>query len=118
MKPLFICFLILAGSCCVAQQKHNYTKIKPTEWVIPNTGGQSYSFDTYKGAKALILKKNFDNYKFGSVVYPKGLDFKDGEIELDMASTTGKDFVGLAFHIMDAHHYETLYFRPASSGTI
>jgi hypothetical protein len=121
MKTLLICFLILTGSYGIAQQKHkthDYTLIKTSEWVIPNTGGQSYALDSYKGSKALILKKDFDNYKFGSVAYPKALNFKDGEIELDMASTTGKDYLGLAFRIKDAHHYQTLYFRPASSGTI
>jgi hypothetical protein len=118
MKTFFTILLLSVASIVIAQQKHNYSNIEPSEWVIPNTGGQSYSFDTYQGAKALILRKNFNNYKFGSVAYRKELDFKDGEIELDMASTTGKDFVGLAFRIMDAHHYETLYFRPSSSGTI
>jgi hypothetical protein len=73
---------------------------------------------TYKSAKALIIKKGFNNYKFGAVAYPKGLNFTDGEIELDMASSNGKEYLGLAFRILDAHHYQTLYFRPESSGTI
>ncbi|MDB5022433.1 MAG: LamG protein [Mucilaginibacter sp.] len=121
MKILTTCFLIITGSVSLAQQKqktHDYTTIKSTEWTLPDTGGLGYSFDTYQGSKALLLKKDFDNYKFGTVAYPKGLNFEDGEIELDMASTTGKDYLGLAFHIKDAHHYETLYFRPAASGTI
>ena len=121
MKTLFICVLILTCSECIAQQKyktHNYSPINPSEWIIPNSDGQSYTLDTYKGSKALIMKKDFNNYKFGSVAYPKALNFTDGEIELDMASTTGNDFVGLAFRIQNAHHYQTLYFRPASSGTI
>ena len=74
--------------------------------------------DTYKGEKALILKKNFNAPKNAWIAYPKGLNFTNGEIELDMASTTGNDFVGLAFRIKDDHHYQSLYFRPASSGTI
>lgn len=121
MKIRLIILSLLIASASIAQQKHikhDYTIIKPDQWVIPNTGGVTYSFDTYKGSKALILKKNFDNYKFGSVAYPKGLNFRDGEIELDMASGNGKEYLGLAFHIKDQHHYETLYFRPASTGTI
>jgi hypothetical protein len=118
MKTFLTALWLLIVNILFAQQKHNYSSIEPSEWVIPNTNGQSYLFDIYKGAKALILKKNFDNYKFAGIAYPKGLDFKDGQIELDMASTTGKDFVGLAFRVVDAHHYQTLYFRPASSGTI
>jgi hypothetical protein len=121
MKTHLIIIIMLITSIAGAQQKnkkHDYTIINPSEWIIPNSGGQSYSLDTYNGAKALILKKNFNDSKFGGVAYPKELNFRDGEIELDMASTTGKDYLGLAFRIKDAHHYETLYFRPASSGTI
>ncbi len=118
MKTLFICFLTIAANISVAQQKHNYSVIKPSEWIIPNSGGVTYSMDTYKGEKALILKKNFNAPKNAWIAYPKGLNFTNGEIELDMASTTGNDFVGLAFRIKDANHYQSLYFRPASSGTI
>lgn len=121
MKTLPIILLLMIASISFSQQKkhtHNYSVIKPAEWVIPNTGGMSYDLADYRGAKALIIKKNFSDGKFAAVAYPKDVNFTDGEIELDMASTTGNDFVGLAFRIKDAHHYETLYFRPASSGTI
>ncbi|MGZ3752131.1 MAG: hypothetical protein ACXVAU_12695, partial [Mucilaginibacter sp.] len=104
MKTFLTLLLIVIVGSSTTQQKqktYNYTTINPSEWIIPNTGGLSYSFDTYMGSKALFLKKNFDNYKFGCVAYPKAIDFKDGEIELDMASTTGRDFLGLAFHIKD-----------------
>ena len=119
MKILFFVLVVMATSIASAQQKiHNYINVKPEEWIIPNSGGVSYELSTYQDSKALIIKKNFNNYKFGCVAYPKTLNFKDGEIELDMASTTGNDFVGLAFRIQGPHRYETLYFRPASSGTI
>ena len=121
MKTQLIIIIMLICGVTAAQQKtkvHNYSVIKTSEWVIPNSDGDSYSVDTYKSSKALIIKKSFNNYKFGAIAYPKDLNFTDGEIELDMASTTGQDFVGLAFRIQDAHHYQALYFRPASSGTI
>lgn len=119
MKILIFVLIVLATSIASAQQKiHNYTNVKPEEWIIPNSGGVSYEISTYQGSKALIIKKNFGNYKFGCVAYPMNLNFKDGEIELDMASTTGKEYLGLAFRIQNAHRYETLYFRPESSGTI
>src|ERR1700761_5294533 len=116
MKILLISLLLITGNALIAQQKktHDFTHIDTTKWVIPNTDGLSYSLSTYKGSKALIIKKNFNNYKYGGVAYPKGLNFSDGEIELDMASSTGKEYLGLAFLIKDAHHYETLYFRPES----
>ena len=118
MKTIITALLMSIVSVSVAQQKHNYSVIKPSEWIIPNSGGVTYSMDTYKGEKALILKKNFNAPKNAWIAYPKGLNFTNGEIELDMASTTGNDFVGLAFRIKDDHHYQSLYFRPASSGTI
>jgi hypothetical protein len=121
MKTFLTILFLGITSFSIAQQKHkkyNYTTIRPTEWIIPNSGGVGYRMDTYKGSKALIIKKDFNNYKFGAVAYPKDLNFTDGEIELDMASSNGNEYLGLAFRIRDAHHYQTLYFRPASSGTI
>ena len=121
MKTQLIALLMLISCIAGAQKKsktHNYNTIETAQWVLLNSDGVSSTMQTYKGSKALIIKKSFNNYKFGAVAYPRNLNFTDGEIELDMASTTGKDFVGLAFRIQDAHHYQTLYFRPESSGTI
>ena len=122
MKTYFTVLLIASVSCGFSQQKpvvHNYSVIKPTEWVIPKNDTLDYAFDNYAGAKALLLKRKIQNYKGASVAYPKALNFKDGTIEMDLASPTGKNgFVGFAFRIKDVHHYETLYFRPGSSGTI
>lgn len=121
MKTLFAALLLtISGISCARQNKgiHNYSVVKPDEWIIPNSGGVSYKLGAYEGSEALLIKKNFGNYKFGAVAYPKGLTFTDGEIELDLASTTGTEYLGFAFRIKDAHHYETVYFRPASSGTI
>lgn len=112
---------MLTPAIAGAQQKsktHNYSIIQTSQWVLPNANGVSSSMQTYKGSKALVIKKSFNNYKFGAVAYPKGLNFTDGEIELDMASSNGQEYLGLAFRIQDAHHYQTLYFRPASTGTI
>jgi len=122
MKTYFTVLLIASVSCGFAQQKpvvHNYSVIKPTEWVIPKNDTLDCAFDNYAGAKALLLKRKIQNYKGASIAYPKALNFKDGTIEMDLASPAGKNgFVGFAFRIKDAHHYETLYFRPGSSGTI
>ncbi|HEX3384487.1 MAG TPA: hypothetical protein VHS53_04835 [Mucilaginibacter sp.] len=118
-KYLAILFLVFAISSFAQQKKaRDYTAIDLANWVFPKISGLSYSLETYQGAKALVLKKNFNSPKAAFIAYPKDLHFKDGEIELDMASTTGNDYLGLAFRIRDANRYETLYFRPASSGTI
>jgi len=121
MKRLLTALLLLFVTTAFGQGKqktHDYKTVDPAAWVIPNSGGVSYSLDSYKGSKALIIKKNFGDSKFGSVAYPKDLKFKDGVIEMDLASSNGQEFLGLAFRIKDAHHYQCLYFRPASTGTI
>jgi len=119
MKIIFTSILLLIFSWTISQQKHNFQVINPSEWVIPRTDTLDYVFDQYLGQKALLMKRKIGNYKSASVAYPKDLKFKDGIIEMD-AAWPGESggFVGLAFRIRDAHHYETVYFRPESSGTI
>lgn len=121
MKTRFIILIVLISVVAIAQQKNktlNFSTIQTSQWILPNSDGVTSTMQTYKGSKALIIKKGFNNYKFGTVAYPKGLNFTDGEIELDMASSNGQEYLGLAFRIQDSHHYQTLYFRPASTGTI
>jgi hypothetical protein len=121
MKNFIILLTIITFNAAIAQksQVHNYNNIKPADWIIPKTDTVSYSFGNYLGQKALIMKRKFGNYKAGTVIYPKNLLFKDGTIEMDVA-WGGKrgGYLGLAFRIKDAHHYECVYFRPESSGTI
>jgi hypothetical protein len=59
MKILLTCLLLITGNALIAQQKktHDFTHINASKWIIPNSGGQDYSFGTYKGSKALILKE-------------------------------------------------------------
>ena len=122
MKTLFIllCIALLnVGGITKNEAVHNYLVIKPADWVIPKTDTVDYAFGNYKGQYALIMKRKFGNYKAGTAIYPKDLKFKDGTIELD-AAWGGKQggYLGFAFRIKDAHHYECVYFRPESSGTI
>jgi len=121
MKSLLSIILLAVANVAIAQQKgktYNYSNIEPAQWALPNSDGVTSSIQTCKGSKALIIKKGFNNYKFGIVAYPKTLNFTDGEIELDIASSNGQEYLGFAFRIQDAHHYQTVYFRPASTGTI
>jgi hypothetical protein len=122
MKPLLTSLMFLTFTLAYAQQKpviHNYANINASEWIIPRNDTLDYTFGEYLKQNALLMKRKFANYKAGTVIYPKNLEFKNGIIELDIAwpgSTGG--YVGFAFRIKDAHHYETVYFRPESSGTI
>lgn len=96
----------------------DYTTIRMSDWVTQRSDTLDYALREYEGNAAFILIRKFGNPKSASIAYPKGLDFTNGSIELDIASPNGKQgFVGLAFHIQDNNHYETLYFRPGSSGT-
>lgn len=120
MKTVLFIPVLFIALCALAQNKqHDYSLIEAGKWVIPQTDTLGYNLGSYKGKPALLLKRKFANYKSASIAYPKKLNFKDGIIELDIASPVGKaGYVGIAFRIKDEHHYETLYFRPGSSGTI
>jgi len=121
MKTLItMAFLMIVFSVNAQSNKiYNYSNIKPAEWVIPVSDTVSYSFGEYQGQKALLMKRKYGNYKTGTAIYPKDLKFTDGIIEFD-AAWGGKQggYLGFAFRIKDQHHYETVYFRPESSGTI
>ena len=117
MKIIFTSLMLMMFTWVFAQKKpvvHNYSVIKEADWIISRTDTLDYAFD-----KALLLKRKIGNYKLANVVYPKKLNFKNGIIEADLSWPGQKGgFIGLAFRIGDANHYETLYFRPESSGTI
>jgi len=122
MKTWFAPLLLLVFCSSSAQQKqavNNYSVIKTAAWIIPRTDTLDYSLDEYQGKKALLMTRKFGNYKSASIAYPKNSNFKDGTIEADLA-WQGKQggYIGLAFRIKDAHHYQVVYFRPESSGTI
>jgi hypothetical protein len=122
MKKLWLLFALFAAVKVNAQPKYkiqNLPSINPKEWNIPKNDTLDYEFGSYLGKKALLIKRKIDNYKSASLAYPKNLTFKNGIIELDLAfAGKGNGYIGLAFRIKDSHHYETVYFRPLSSGTI
>jgi hypothetical protein len=119
MKTKLTLMILLAVNCAFGQAVHSYSTIKTSEWVIPRTDTLDYSLGQYQGKKALLMTRKFGNYKSASIAYPPKLNFKDGVIEADLA-WQGKQggYIGLAFRVKDAHHYQVVYFRPESSGTI
>jgi hypothetical protein len=48
------------------------------------------------------------------IVYLTGIDFKTGEIEVDLRGKNldNQSFIGIAFNVVDTGNYECLYFRP------
>ena len=119
MKTKVILIILFAVNYAFAQATHNYSVVKPPEWIIPRTDTLDYSLGDYQGKKALLMTRKIGNYKSASIAYPTKSNFKDGVIEADMA-WPGKQggYIGLAFRIKDSHHYQVVYFRPESSGTI
>ena len=47
----------------------------------------------------------------------RGVEFRDGIIEADVAFSPNAVFFGLAFRIESADDYEVIFFRPGASGT-
>jgi len=122
MKTLFTALALIFFAEAYAQHApiaHNYSVIDLSQWVIAHTDTVNYSFGEYLGQKALLMKRNIRDYKAGTPIYPQNLSFKDGIIEADMAWPPDKGgYIGLAFRIKDSRHYDVVYFRPESSGTI
>jgi len=119
MKISLTIIVLLFVLTAIAQQRHSYPTADPSSWIIPKNDAISYSFGEYQGQKALLMKRSISNYKAGTPIYPKNLGFKDGTVEADLAWQGNKGgYIGLAFRIKDAHHYQCVYFRPESSGTI
>jgi hypothetical protein len=113
---IFCCF----GTAGTSQTlRKDYSTIRVSDWVMQKSDTLDYALSEYGGARAFLMKRKAANSKSASIAYPKDLDFTNGSIELDIASPNGKQgFVGIAFHVQDSNHYETLYFRPGSSGTV
>src|ERR1700722_1207861 len=117
-NSLFILLPLITLQAGAQSTNLDYSAIRIADWVTQKSDTVDYAFREYATKPAFILKRNFGCPSGSTISYPKGLDFKNGIIELDIASPAGKQgFVGLAFHIQDSNHYETLYFRPGSSGT-
>ncbi|RYE27024.1 MAG: hypothetical protein EOP45_02520 [Sphingobacteriaceae bacterium] len=122
MKLIFLQLLLLITITAWGQEKPktiDLSVVKTNKWILFRNDTLDYGIRTYKGKEALLLKRKLMNYKSASVAYPANLVFKNGTIEMDIAlAGNAEGFVGLAFRIKDPHHYETVYFRPYSSGTI
>lgn len=122
MKKIVFLLTLLLSTWMDAKQKkqvNDLSIIKIKDWILAKNDTLDYAMGTFQGKKALLLRRKIMNYKSASLAYPSNFKFTNGIIELDIAYP-GKDdgFIGVAFRIRDAHHYETVYFRPASSGTI
>jgi hypothetical protein len=105
-----ICFLIAGAS--YAQD------LEPSKLVLRNLSAEATVYD---GSKAIKLTET-PGTTADAIAILKGVTFRDGSIEMDMAGAPAKGanegargFIGVAFHVQaDASHYESIYLRPTN----
>jgi hypothetical protein len=51
------------------------------------------------------------------LAYVRGVDFRDGILDVDMAAGANGRFLGVAFRVQSEDDYEVVFFRPGASGT-
>lgn len=96
--------LLFTGFCYTVGQ---VVKV-PFEMEKWDTMGTALNKEMYMGKESVFLKSG--------VIYTKGLDFRDGVIEMDMNFPQQRGFPGLAFRIQDPQNFELFYVRPHQSG--
>src|SRR5690349_5533347 len=72
--------------------------------------GGGVQFGEFLGRRAIDLPAGLLNVK--------GAKFRDGTVEVDVASKPGGLFMGLAFRVESAANMEVVYLRPSASDTI
>jgi len=63
----------------------------------------------FQGRRSLRVSKG--------LFYARGVEFRNGTIEVDMAPGANGRFLGVAFRVQSENDYEMIFFRPRSSGT-
>jgi len=106
MKTLNIIFLFIfiQTYCAHAQSKTITPDMQQTkQWSVHNRNA------TYEKEGLMLNAQPGDG-----VAKLKGLNFKNGTIEIDIKgkNAPGQSFVGVAFHGADDDTYDAVYFRP------
>jgi hypothetical protein len=79
--------------------------LTPDRW----TATDALRFENYLGRPSLFIDRG--------IALARGVELRDGTIELDMATPKGGNFMGAVFHASSADNSEVVFFRPGSSGT-
>jgi len=75
-------------------------------WVLSGDGARK---EEYQGRKSLFLSG-------GAFAHLKELEFEDGTIEVDVAASTARAFLGVVFRFRSREEHEIFYLRPQKSG--
>jgi hypothetical protein len=118
-------FISMATTFVDAKELEQYSQIEEFR-----LSGVSLAKKHYKGQAALEVKMPSSSYQDQSkerlldrdFMAWLPLDFKDGTIDVDVASELAPDapayargFIGVAFRIDQASHFESIYLRPTNS---
>jgi hypothetical protein len=100
---IFSCFCFSLSAQKIIQ--YNLAELLKNDQLIADTSNHAHLLNDNIYKQAISTQK---------IVWLKDVSFKDGTIEVDLR---GKDvflqsFLGIAFHAIDASHYEVVYFRP------
>src|SRR5262249_39082178 len=66
--------------------------------------GAAARFETHLGRPSLVVPSGF--------AWAKGVDFRNGTLEADIATYDSGGFYGLAFHVANPDKYEIVFWRP------
>ncbi len=73
-----------------------------------NVAGGEVKVERYLGQEAV-------RFRNGAIIL-SGMEFENGTIEFDVATTGHRSFIGVAFRAHDDNSYEDFYLRPHNSG--
>ena len=105
MRRAFVCLalILITTVPAAAQQDVNFSGYTFT------VAGQEARLGERFGQPAMLFRN--------SAAYIRDIDFENGTIEFDIASTGHRSFVGVAFRVDDSRaNYENFYLRPHNSG--
>jgi hypothetical protein len=99
---LTTCFIAMYTSACCQPVPVPFT---PDRWDMQ---GAQTSLETYQGKECILIKN-------GAMV-TRGIDLRDGVIELDMNFPQDRGFPGFGFRVTDMNNMEHFYVRPHQAG--
>jgi len=110
--------LLLASVTATGQGRSVSIPLDPDRWVFSQKNFKlaqeedaSHNGEVvdHLGRRSLRVSKG--------LAYVRGVDFRDGILDVDMAAGANGRFLGIAFRVQSDDDYEVVFFRPGASGT-
>jgi hypothetical protein len=98
--------MVLAVTSMRSANAQTTIPLSPEKWTATN----ALRFENYLGRPSLFIDRG--------IALARGVELRDGTVELDMATPKDGNFMGAVFHATSTDNSEVVYFRPASSRTI